>query len=45
MKQIAKNVNMEEIPLSQAQEMVKDYDYIIAHMISSLEYGTLNRQS
>ncbi len=38
-RQITKGLYMETIGLQQAREMAGGYGYLIAHMISSLQYG------
>ncbi len=39
MKQITKYLHMEKLDLSQAKEQTAKYDYVIAHMMSELQYG------
>lgn len=39
MEQITEKLNMEEIEAEKAKEQIGRYDYIIAHMISDLQYG------
>lgn len=38
-EQITEKLNMEEIELQKVKELAGQYDYIIAHMISELQYG------
>ncbi len=39
-RQIADHLYMEKVDLNQAKTMVDRYDYVMAHMISQLRFGT-----
>ena len=41
-RMIADHLFVKKIDMEEAKAQVKEYDYVIAHMISELQFGTLD---
>lgn len=43
MKQIVENLEMESLTLEEARDSLGDYEFAIVHMISEMQYGTMDK--